>query len=137
MKGDRATILMHKDGKILMIQRLRNGNEYYVLPGGKIEEGESAEEAATRELTEETTIIGTLVKKLTDFPDEDDRIHYIYLFDYVSGTPKLAPGSPEITETSKDNIYTPLWVDLTEVEHLRIWPDKTKPFLLDYFAKKN
>lgn len=48
-----AIVLVERDGKILAVSR-GPGSDQWALPGGKVEEGESFEEAAVRELFEET-----------------------------------------------------------------------------------
>jgi 8-oxo-dGTP diphosphatase len=46
------------DGKLLMIRRReREGDLLWALPGGQIEDGETAEEAAVRETAEETGLV--------------------------------------------------------------------------------
>ena len=50
-----------KDGKILMIHSLKY--DYYKLPGGGIEKGESYEEALIREVNEESGYIFALAIK--------------------------------------------------------------------------
>jgi ADP-ribose pyrophosphatase YjhB (NUDIX family) len=49
----RAQVVVLRDQQILMARHERNGKAYWVLPGGSIEEGETAEEAAMREMREE------------------------------------------------------------------------------------
>ena len=49
----RAQALVMRDGRILMARHIEHGREYYVLPGGAIEPGETPEEALKRELLEE------------------------------------------------------------------------------------
>lgn len=53
-----ACILIVKDDKILAISRKNNHNDFGLI-GGKCEIGESFEDAAIRELIEETTLIAT------------------------------------------------------------------------------
>ena len=54
-----------RDGKLLMIRRRqREGDLLWALPGGAIEDGEAAEEAAVRETVEETGLVVTSVKLL-------------------------------------------------------------------------
>lgn len=42
--------------KILMVRHVHDGRDYWTLPGGGIEEGETPEEAAAREVLEETGV---------------------------------------------------------------------------------
>lgn len=58
----RAVII--KAGSILLIKRNNYGNEYYTLPGGHIEPGETEIEAVVRELDEETSLVVTSCKKV-------------------------------------------------------------------------
>jgi 8-oxo-dGTP diphosphatase len=51
-------VLLTRDG-VAAIERVRDGTTYHVLPGGEVEDGESAPEAARREAHEE---LGVLVK---------------------------------------------------------------------------
>jgi len=134
MKGDRATALVCRDGKLMMIHRLRAGMEYYVLPGGHVEDGETVEIAVIRELKEETSLDAKLGSKLYSFADKEGRNHHIYSCDYVSGLPKLPPDSIESTRANEGS-HNPLWVDIDEIKGLTIWPTGTRSFLLDYFNK--
>lgn len=47
-----------RDGKVLLVKRGRSPSKgFYAFPGGRVESGESLEEAARRELLEETGVI--------------------------------------------------------------------------------
>jgi ADP-ribose pyrophosphatase YjhB (NUDIX family) len=39
----RATAIIIENGKILLIKRIKSGMEYFVVPGGGVEEGETLE----------------------------------------------------------------------------------------------
>ena len=49
-------MLLNREGKIFAGQRLDNNHDAWQMPQGGIDEGETAEEAALRELSEETGI---------------------------------------------------------------------------------
>ena len=67
-----------KDGKILLLNRIKTG--WYELPGGKVDEGESAPDAAIRELKEELQVDVEIIRPLgTKHFREDDK-HYVYLW---------------------------------------------------------
>ena len=134
MKIERArAIILHND-KILMIQRLRDDSECYVLPGGKLEEGELPENTVMREIKEETSLDAKFIRKLDSLTDSDGNIDHIFLCEYISGTPKLSEDSPEATEISGINTYTPMWIDIKTIPSLQIWPAEVGNFLLKYLG---
>jgi ADP-ribose pyrophosphatase YjhB (NUDIX family) len=53
----RAGAFIVDKGKILLIHRFFQGREYYVIPGGGVEEGETLEEATTTPATSPTNSI--------------------------------------------------------------------------------
>ena len=54
---DRATLVLIRDGKALLARDA--GQVHFNMPGGGIEDGESPEKAAVRELLEETGMTAT------------------------------------------------------------------------------
>jgi len=57
MRHRAAVFVFGENGSVLLFHRFRNGHEYYVVPGGAVEPGETPEQAAARELKEETAIV--------------------------------------------------------------------------------
>lgn len=103
-----------RDGKILLMERWRPGMHYFSIPGGGIEQGETSEQTAVREIYEETTIrvnVGRLVLVMKD----GDVSHEIYLCNYIEGEPTLLPDSPEFIDMTEDNKFKPDWVAIADL----------------------
>ncbi len=47
-------VVVNKENKILLVRHKKGNQRYWVLPGGRLEYGETFEECAIRELKEET-----------------------------------------------------------------------------------
>ena len=60
----RACAAVLRGDSILMVQHNENGRTYWTLPGGGVEPGETAAQAAVRETHEETGIVATVVRFL-------------------------------------------------------------------------
>jgi 8-oxo-dGTP diphosphatase len=113
----RAVII--KDGKLALIKRIRESEEYYVFPGGGAEPGELPEEAAAREILEELGIDvkvgGLLVRHDFNGPQ------YFYFAEMVSGI--MGSGTGEEFDPARDRgNYEPLWVDIGLLEELPVRP---------------
>ncbi len=138
MKHRVAGIIV-KDGKVLLMRRLKDGQEYYVFPGGGVEESESFEEALRREMKEELSIniknqklLFELENQLRDqygghmagYPNE----HY-FLIESFSGKPEL--GGPEKERMTEDNQYHIEWTRLSELEKMdNVYPQEAVKKLL-------
>ena len=75
---NRAAVVSMRDDRLLAIRRTKQGRRYAVLPGGGIELNESAQEAALRELLEETGLPGEVLRHLWTL-DHDGRLADYFL----------------------------------------------------------
>ncbi len=86
-------VLLHEN-RVLLVQRGKNPDKgLWGFPGGHVEWGETASQAAVRELAEETGIIAHPVGYLTNVDVILPGAHYLLaatLCTYVSGTPVAA-----------------------------------------------
>ncbi|OGN12181.1 MAG: hypothetical protein A3B91_00665 [Candidatus Yanofskybacteria bacterium RIFCSPHIGHO2_02_FULL_41_29] len=124
---NRAVIIIINDDKILLLYRLKNGEEYYVFPGGGVEDGESVLDAVVREAKEETGLDVTIKLKLWEYENKD-RVEHFFLADKFSGELKI--GGPEETRQSADNVYRLEWVALDKVSDLKLVPEEMKTKVL-------
>lgn len=134
MNRNRSAGIVIKDNKVLLIHRFNKGDEYYVFPGGGVEEGETPEQAAVREIDEETTI--TVVPKsfLYHINWDTGEENFFYLCEYVSGKPKLQPDCIEIEQMKNgEQFFEPMWVEIDKLPNLKLYQLEIRDlFLNDY-----
>lgn len=102
-----ASLVVIESGKVLLV-RVRD-NAIWYFPGGKIDAGETAEQALARELAEELhiSVSPTDLVFLTDvIAANHDHTDQVHLFVYrIAKLPTIAPRA-EISEVK--------WFDLTD-----------------------
>lgn len=128
----RATGIIVKDGKILLIKRVRNGQEYFVYPGGGVEDGEGVAEALKREMKEELNFEIANPKFLFDFPDDKGGLSHYYCYLIVDWSGELQWGGPEKERMDENNQYHHQW--LTHDEYLvteNIFPGQIRDMIIN------
>jgi len=134
--GIRASAIIVKDNQILLVHRRKEGREYWVLPGGGIEEGEAGEEAIKREVKEETGLSCKEIKlafKTQTYKGGNE--HPFYFCETEEGKVKL--GGPEAKKHSKDNWYQLEWIELKQIPAINLVPESVKNKLIQLFPQKN
>ena len=119
--------LIVERGKILLIKRAKDPyRDFWALPGGFVEYGETAENAVTREAKEETGLDCEIVSLAGVYsaPDRDPRGHIIS----VAYLMKVKNGIISAADDAKDA----LWFDINELpdrlafDHSKIIQDALK-----------
>jgi len=117
----RAVII--SDDKILLIYRIKNGEEYYVTPGGGVEEGESIREALKREIKEETNLDLVTFEKW--YEETYKGVQMLYFICQVEGSEVKIIGE-ELDKEDKNNHYEPRWVNKRDLNKITVYPEKIK-----------
>ena len=115
----RAVII--ENGKVLTMfrRRIKNGEvrEYYVLPGGGQDAGETLEDTVKRELQEEMNVTIEVLGYLGQMDDPNGASNF-YHCKITSGTPHL--GGEELDKQSPENYYEPRFVSLDDLDKIDI-----------------
>ena len=123
----RAGIVLIEDGKVALIERHRAGLEYYVFPGGGVEEGETPEQSAIREAREELGIEVVIGQKVAVI-HFGQSIQVYYLVERVGGEFGTGAGE-EFTDSDpndpEEGVYIPVWMPVSEL------PKQEKVFPVD------
>ena len=115
----RAQCIVHKNSKLLLTKHRKDEDEWWCLPGGGIEDGETPQAAALRELKEECSVDGKVVARISHITYPRDSESYTYLIDIGDQEPRLGV-DPEMTEPVLVAIS---WLSLREI------PERDRVFL--------
>ncbi len=113
-KAVRAIVV--RGDQVLVMHRNKFGKEYYTLIGGGIDAGETAEQALSREVFEESGFSlqsGRLV--FVEESGDPYGTQYIYLCEVTGDNqPQLSPQSDEAKIYDMGNKHTPMWMPIKE-----------------------
>jgi 8-oxo-dGTP pyrophosphatase MutT (NUDIX family) len=112
-----------KGGCVLLLYRKKNGQEYYVVPGGGVEDGETPEVAAVREAEEELGLTVTPGDKLATVESSDRTEHY---FRVAAFEGELQLGGPERDRQSDENVYRLEWIGADRLPAIDLKPDHAR-----------
>lgn len=129
--SERHAGIVIRRSKVLLIHRIKDGYEYWVIPGGHRRHKEKPEEAVIREVEEETSVI-TKNPRLAfkSYDKKREQEDFYYLCQFVSGEELVLKGEEGI-RNEKDNFYEPKWICLKEVKSLNVLPKIAKDWLVE------
>ncbi len=136
---ERARAIIIADRKILLINRVKSDESYWVIPGGRVEPGESKKEAVQRECSEElgikVNVKDLFLKRISDKPETIGHCEYFYLCEIAGGVigtgqgPEFRPGRDEYKGQ-----YNIRWVDLRKLPDLNLKPEELKNKIVEKYV---
>lgn len=121
MSRDRAGVIIVHENQVLLMYRKKGAAEYYCIPGGHIEPGETAAQAAIREIKEETTLDIELTEFIIELNNQDRNETYFFAKSF-SGTVQLSGEEAEYNST--ENKFNLDWVPIAMLPKLLIYPEQ-------------
>ena len=122
--------------QILLMHRWKNGEEYFVIPGGGAESGETAVQSAQREIREELGWSLSEKQLQPAFTFRNSQRLEIYFRATISHTSAPMIQGEEALRSHTQNIYQPEWLDIEAICGLNLRPSGLKNLLLDCLTQE-
>jgi len=136
--GKAARAIIFENGKILVMHRQKYGNSYFTLVGGRINEGETSEQALVREVKEETgmDVIGATLVFIEKHPEPYNE-QYIYICDVgPHGEIDVLPTSEEgQLNQMQTNMHKPYWMEVKGFPNLEFRTPQLQEAIVKAFKK--
>ncbi len=128
----RPCVAIFREKEILLVRSVYKGEEFYVLPGGKLEVGETLAECAVREVLEETHLKVEIEKLLylRDFINEED--HVVDVFFLAKLKRKEAPIN-RFNQSFNDTVKFVEFRPLADLGKLKFYPKFLRKRLVEDF----
>ncbi len=136
--GIRVGAVVERDGALLLVRHEKPDQDpYWVLPGGRLEPGETIPECAERELLEETSLEGRFLGVLyvsEFFAENRHTVDVTARVEASDGEAQLG-SDPELEEGSESTLKELRWVGTGELEEIPLLPGWIKERLLEDAAR--
>lgn len=131
--GIRVGAVVRRGETVLLVRHAKPDRDpYWVLPGGRLEPGETIPECAERELAEETGLRGTFGDILFVGEYLSDGRHTVDVFARVDAEGEATLGSdPEVASGVEPTLREVRWVSVTDLPDLELLPPSVKGRLLN------
>ncbi len=131
----RAVGIVIHNGQLLVMQRERGKDMYFVFPGGKVEVNETVEEAVVREIMAETSIDVAvdkfIYKHYLDHGEKGKSEQHFYLCKYLKGEPELGNDNEKEVMEKGEKYYKPQWMNLDKISELLLYPLEIRDWMLE------
>ena len=132
--GVRVATVVSREGSLLLVRHQKPGRDpYWVLPGGRLEPGETIPECASRELTEETGLTASFfgILYVSEFQEEERHTIDVVARMVLEGDGEATLGSdPEVAPGTGPTLAEVRWVSIEELREIELLPPSIKERLL-------
>jgi 8-oxo-dGTP pyrophosphatase MutT (NUDIX family) len=129
----RAGVVLIENDKVALIERHRAGLDYFVFPGGGVDEGETVEQGAIREAMEELGVKVAIKRKVAEI-HFDQSMQVYFLVDRVGGDFGTGTGEEYTDSDANDpseGVYIPVWMPIDELpRHEKVFPEDLAKLVL-------
>lgn len=127
-------MVVDRGGALLLVRHQKpDRDSYWVLPGGRLEPGETIPECARRELAEETGLTASFsgVLYVGEFLREGRHTIDVVARMALEGDADAVLGSdPEVAPDAEPTLQEVRWVGVDELREIELLPDSVKGRLL-------
>ena len=132
--GIRVGAVVERDGALLLVRHQKPERDpYWVLPGGRLDPGETIPECAEREISEETGLSARFsgVLYVSEFLREGRHTVDVTVRTTLVGEGEAELGSdPEVPPGSESTLIELRWVEVDELREIELLPTWIKARLL-------
>ena len=137
---NRVRAVIVKEEKLLVIHRVKEGLEYWVFPGGGVEDSETLSEALRRECMEE---LGVIVEIGDVFMAKEFTANNIVSKEFfvkceiISGELGSGKGPEYIPDSGYKGSYNLEWIPVKELLRFAIKPEEVRDMILRKAQNEN
>ncbi len=138
MKQKSRALLINND-EITIIKRTKDSEEYYVFPGGSVEDGEDSVQALHREMAEELGIkieIKRLFAEIILHNNEKSTHEYFYLCTQTEGVLGSGYDKKFVSDSEYKNNYQIVTVKIADIKNLNLRPVTIRDALVEGVTTK-
>lgn len=132
-----------RDKKLLAIRNTTDGDDWYLLPGGGQNHGETLTEALKRECMEEASVeievgdilfIRDYISRNHEFAEEENNAHQVEFVFHCTIASDAQPGMGPVTDIWQTGVE---WISLNRLSEFDIYPSLLKEILADGVPEKH